>query len=124
MNELIDQLIAAFEDGSITRFADLTPEQFSGLKEIFSSGRSEEKQALLRTFVLLADGHDAEISEFNSMHWPHKIPHTELVDGSSILSASLLTWAGPGQGYNAAFDLLMQLPVRKVTAADWPIIVD
>ncbi len=70
--------------------------------------------------VLVCTGRDPEIAAFNAASPLHKLHPASLADGTMVLPVSLLTWAGKGQGYFGAWDLLLSLPVRRITMADWP----
>jgi len=125
MSELVTQLLNALASGSVTRFGDLPPEQIAELTAEFGRGPfSDEHRAVMAGLVLVASGKEEEISAFNASSPVHKICPMPLADGDLVLPVSLLTWAGRGQGFCGAWELFLSMPVRRVTAADWPVTED
>jgi len=121
MSDLVSQLLTALATGEVTRFGDLPPEQIRELAAEFSAGPfGEEQRAVMSGLVLVAADAAEAISAFNASSPVHKISPALLADGSPVLPVSLLTWAGRGQGFEGAWELLLSLPVRNVTSADWP----
>ncbi|MBN8708993.1 MAG: hypothetical protein BGO12_05960 [Verrucomicrobia bacterium 61-8] len=121
MSDLVSQLMASLAAGVVTKFADLPPEQIEALTAEFSRGTfTNEQRSVMAGLVSVATGKDVQLDEFNASSPVHKINPVALADGTPVLPVSLLTWAGRGQGFSGARDLLLSMPVRQVTAADWP----
>lgn len=121
MSGLVDELMAALQAGQVEKFADLSPEQIAALTAEFARRPfTPEDDALFAGLVLVTTGRESEVAAFNAGSPVHKLAPAMLTDGAAVLPVSLLTWAGPGQGYAGAWDLLLSLPVRQVTATDWP----
>ncbi len=122
MSELVTQLLNALAAGSVTKFGDLPSEQIMALTAEFGRGPfSDEHRAVMAGLVLVASAKEPEIEAFNESSPIHKIHPVPLTDGALVLPVSLLTWAGNGQGFCGAWELFLSLPVRQVTAADWPV---
>lgn len=125
MSELVTQLLNSLGTGAVTRFGDLPSEQIVALTAEFGRGPfSDEHRAVMAGLVLVASGKEEDISAFNASSPVHKIHPMPLADGALVLPVSLLTWAGKGQGFCGAWELLLSLPVRRITAADWPVTED
>lgn len=122
MSELVSQLLAALAAGTVTKFSDISAEQIEALTAEFGRGPfSDEHRAVMAGLVLVASAKESEITAFNASSPIHKINPAVLGDGTPVLPVSLLTWAGRGQGFSGAWDMLLSMPVRRITAADWPV---
>lgn len=125
MSELASMLLEDLAAGTLRRFGELSPGQIEGLEREFSRGPfSDEQRSVLAGLVLDATGREGEIAAFNAASGIHKLVPARLNDGTPVLPVSLLTWAGAGQGFCGAWELLLSMPVCRVTTADWPATVE
>ena len=125
MSGLVSELLEALAAGTVVSLSELSPNQIVALTGEF--GRepfSEEQFSVMSGLVLVALGREEEIAAFNAASPLNKIHPALLADGTPVLPVSLLTWAGKGQGFFGAWELFLSMPVRRITAADWPIATD
>ncbi len=125
MSGLVEQLLADLAAGRLRKFGDLTPGEIEELTAEFGRGAFTDDQIeVMGGLVLVADGKEAEIEAFNASSPAHKMQPALLADATPVLPVSLLTWAGRGQGFFGAWDIILSMPVRRVTTADWPVTLD
>lgn len=120
MSALVSQLLSALAAGTVEKFRDLPEGQIDALREEFLGTFAAEQGAVLKSLVLSVAGHEAEVYALNAASPLHKLGVVRLADGTPVLPVSLLTWTRPGEGFAPAYDFLLSLKVRQVTADDWP----